>query len=489
MTSSLKALPAWIFMLLGLGIVVRVALMVLYPPAALQNPDTIAYVTLPPFADSRQPSGYHLFVEPFELLDGIRALVLAQHALGVATAALLMAAARRLGCGWPLAGAAAALTLFGSHQLYLEHALLTEPLFTLLVAGALLAVLHTRDGRWAPAVAAGALAAGALCTRSIGLVVIAVAVLGVFLIVEGSTRTRVLRAVATGAAATMVLAVYLMGTTFSTNEQSGIGQWGGWYTYARAAPFAECRSFTPPAGTEVLCEGTHPEERFGPSWYMFDSESPARIHFDYPPRNSEKLRSFGQAAIASQPSAYADAVLKDLVRYVDDDFGRERLNFGGGYDTVALDRRDPAGEEMVAERLRSSFPSISASRVEAPNVIELYAAVFAIDGRVLLVLLALAAAGMALTVGRQRAGAGLYVAVAGALLVVPVLTIIYNARYAIPADLLLAVPAAVGAQAIANRMRPPASVATDSGDVATGVAPGGRAARPTGPAGASKHGP
>lgn len=449
-----SGVPTWIVSLFALGLLLRVALMALYSPAALQNLDTISYIAFPPFADTRQPSGIHLFVEPFEALGSLTLLVLSQHLLGLLAAGFVTLAVRRLDGGWLAAGAAASVALFGSNQLYLEHALLTEPLFTALVSGALLAALYVdRSPGWLPAISTGLLAGASLCTRSIGMAVVALAVLGILVLTNGPIGRKALRAVATAAAAGAVVAVYMLGVTLTDEGQPGFGQWSGWYTYARAAPFADCRKFDPPEGTEVLCETSAPSTRGGPSWYMFNSESPARRHFDGPPNQGDLMRRFGRAASIAQPADYAHAVARDLLRYVDDDLAIVQSGWGGGYHTIALDRREEQDEASVVEELRKSgFGVVDTPTVRAAAVVELYAATFELDGQLLVLLLTLSVAGVVLARGRVRAGATMYLVVSAALLVVPVLTIIYNARYAIPAHILLTVPAAVGAQAIADRL-------------------------------------
>jgi len=451
---AVGGIPRWLFGLFAVGIALRLALMAVYTPAALQNPDTISYLTIAPFHDTRQPSGLNLFVVPFGWIGSLPLLVLAEHALGVLAAALLAAAARRLGCGWVATGVVAAAALLTSEELYVEHAVLTEPLFTALAAGALLASLPRagRDGLAAPS-AAGVIAGAAMCTRSIGVVVIAATMVAPLLATGDGVWRRVLRSGAATAGAAAVLGLYLLGVGLTPNGQAGLTDWSGWYTYARSASFADCTRFTPPAGTRMLCETTPPGQRPGPSYYIFDPASPARRAFGGPPTGGSMLARFGRAAILGEPTAYAHVVLRDFVRYFDDRFGSARPAFGGGYDTIALDRRDPIAEQSVAAQAsHASFGTVVPSVVHAQHLLQLYAATFALDGRTLLGLLLLAAAAVPLARGRSRRGALLYGLVALALLALPVMTISYEARYALPPALLLTVPAAVGTEALGRRV-------------------------------------
>ena len=370
-----SAVPRWVLALFALGIAIRIALMVVYAPAALQNPDTISYLTLAPFHDTRQPSGIYLFVAPFRSIGSVGMLVLAEHALGVLAAGLLAAAARRLGCGWVATAGVAAVALLASDELYVEHAVLTEPLFTALAAGALLAALPGACAGGLPsALVAGTAAGAALCTRTVGSVVVVAVAASLLLVDAAPMRRRLLRSGAALAATAVVLGAYLLGVGATSNGHAGITDWSGWYAYARSASFADCHRFAPPAGTRMLCETTPTDQRSGPSFYMFDPASPARRAFGGPPNGGAVLGRFGRAAILGEQAAYAHVVLRDLLRYVDDAYGSVRPGFGGGYDTIALDRRDPVGEPSVARQASGgSFGTIAPPVVHAQHLVQLYA--------------------------------------------------------------------------------------------------------------------
>src|SRR3954463_5313636 len=86
---------------LGAGIGLRVLAMVAWSPAFMGWPDAKSYLDVAHgelFSNVLRPAGYPLFVR---LVDGVwpsvSALVVANHALGLATAALLYATVRRAG--------------------------------------------------------------------------------------------------------------------------------------------------------------------------------------------------------------------------------------------------------------------------------------------------------------------------------------------------------------------------------------------------------
>src|SRR3569623_1563185 len=50
----------------------------------------------------------------------------------------------------------------------------------------------------------------------------------------------------------------------------GLSRNGDWHLYARVAPFADCTKFTPPPGTETLCETTPRAARPTADAYLFN---------------------------------------------------------------------------------------------------------------------------------------------------------------------------------------------------------------------------
>ncbi len=99
----------------------------------------------------------------------------------------------------------------------------------------------------------------------------------------------------------------------SQNGHFGLTQGSGWFTYARAAPFADCRLFTPPTGTDGRRDARDARLRFGSDWYAWSPRSPAQRLFGGPPNHSALVGAFGRAAIEAQPRAYVHAVAVDLL--------------------------------------------------------------------------------------------------------------------------------------------------------------------------------
>jgi 4-amino-4-deoxy-L-arabinose transferase-like glycosyltransferase len=442
------------------GLALRLVLMVAYTPAYLSYPDTWGYVKAAAgpliMDDWIRPAGYPAFLAALHGLWGSLTLVLAvQHALGIATALLAYATVRRLGApGWA-AVVPAAVVLLCLDFAYFEHTLLSESLFTALSAASLYALVRSLDATpraaagWAAL--AGLAAAYAVLVRPSGVFVLPV--LGVAaLAAAGPLRLRLLRA---GALTAVVLAV-LVGYAALNRAQTGtfgLSEGSGWTAYSRAAPFADCRVFTPPPGTEGLCETTDVRERGGPDFYAWGEGSPGRRLFVGPPYNSELVGAWGRAAMRAQPRAYASAVISDLWRYVDPDAGRLRPGNGAGPEGLALDRRDPNAEQLNRTQVE---PLYGPYRIELDAPVGALAdaqEVLRVHGVLVLLALVLSVVALPFAGGRRR----LAILLLGATAVVPVVlataTTVYNWRYAVPALPGLLAAGAVAADVLLRRAR------------------------------------
>jgi hypothetical protein len=242
-----------------------------------------------------------------------------QHLAGLVTATLLYALLLRLSAPrWAALGAAALVALDG-YAIALEQHLMAEAFFTLALAGAIaLAVEATRGsgGRRALAAAgAGALIAGAATMRPIALSLAPIVLL--YLVVS---RVGVRAVLAACAALVVPLAAYATFYGSQTGSYSVSPEAAsGWFLYGRVGQLVDCRGFDPPAGTERLCTSTAYAKSHGPSFYIFDSRSPAQRLFGPPgadpKRSSKELRRFAVAMIRHRPGPYAKAVGSDFLRF------------------------------------------------------------------------------------------------------------------------------------------------------------------------------
>lgn len=425
-------------------------------PAFLGYPDSATYLGSAHtdiFAVPVRPGGYPWFLGlAWHLSHDLTATTVLQHLLGVATAVLLYLAVRRV-TGEPWLGLIpAAVVLLGGLQLFVEHSILSEGPFAFLVAAALYCAVRWRDAQRAPwALGAGVLLGAATCVRSLGALVLALVVVWFGLTARTRPRRRALVAPgAVVAGAALALSPYVAVQARDTGYV-GLVRGAGWALYARTGPFAQCARFRPPAGTRPLCERTPPDTRFGPDHYYWDDSSPAWKAFGPPPDGDGRLARFARAAIVHQPAAYLGAVGRDLARYV---APRAFQRAGGGFppgDLISFLLSTP--NENGAGTIVTRYYSNRAYHQHAIGALTAYGRAASVDGPAVGVLVLLALAAPLASRGRARAGGLLFAVVALALMVGPVATLYYDARYGVPAMGPLAAAAAVGAHALTLRVR------------------------------------
>ena len=143
--------------------------------------------------------------------------------------------------------------------------------------------------------------------------------------------------------------------------RSGLTNADGWFLYGRTAALADCTRFTPPAGTEALCEPAGHAER-PPIFYVWSPESPAQRLYGRvgAPGSDDDLRAFALATLRSRPLAFAQLVGEDLLRYADPSaetpggsdgaitLPAEPRTMPGWLDVAARDRYVPGYEPEVA---------------------------------------------------------------------------------------------------------------------------------------------
>jgi len=441
--------------LLVAGSVLRLALTLAWRPAFLGFPDSGPYLgdaRLAPFWDSLRMVGYGELLRILHWLSPhLLGVSFVQHALGLATALLLFASLRR--CGAPVGACLvpAAVVLLGGDEIFLEHAVLSESLFIFLVTAALHAAVRSLDGSPAWTVAAGLLVALATTVREAGIVLVPALALWVALAGRRPLggRARVLRFVASGATAAAVLFAYLglhqhyTGRFVFTNS-------GGYNLYGRAAPFADCSKFTPPPGTAVLCERQPASTRPTPDFYNFSPASPASRAFggsaQFPPSAAAigKLRAFARAAIEHQPLSYAHDVALDSLRFVAPDSFPEHS--GNSPEQLSQRLTDPGTTGNYLANLVAGY-YVHVGIKQSPGLLaslRTYERWTRLRGPLMIVLTVLALLSPLLARGRARAGATLFLGAALLLMFVPVLTVFYDVRYAVPGYGSLSAAAAIG---------------------------------------------
>src|SRR4051794_15858342 len=182
--------------LLAAGATLRVVVQLSFPPAFVFS-DGPGYLGL---VDHLAPSSYRA-VGYGIVLHGLSwvtrdvwMVAVVQHLLGLATAALAYGLLRRWGVGRWVAALATVPVLFDGMQLVLEHSVLSEVLFNLVVLAGLGVLAWHRRPRVSTTVVGGLLLGVAVCVRLVGEPLLVAAV--VFCLLAAATwRNRLVQVV------------------------------------------------------------------------------------------------------------------------------------------------------------------------------------------------------------------------------------------------------------------------------------------------------
>ncbi|MGI8904038.1 MAG: hypothetical protein ACR2IP_10350 [Solirubrobacteraceae bacterium] len=436
------------------GAALRTVFLVDYRPGFLGIPDTGSYIDAAHrglFSNVYDPAGYPLFIRGVHALDPhLSLLILLQHCLGLATAALLYLVVRRVTQSKLLGLIPAVIVLFDGFGLWVEHTPISEPVFTFLVAGALYAALAAVNGPRSRLVLAGALIAAGGMVRPAGLILIPLFGAWIFGTRGGARGSRLLDAFTLIAPACLLVGAYVVVQNAQTGF-TGITRDSGRVFYARAAPFADCSRFTPPAGTATLCEKTPPGSRGSPNQYLTGfpdhqaqigpagrSISPAWRAFGPPPNGDGPLAAFGRAAIGGQPLDYLQAVAKDF-HYYWADHHRAFI--------AAAARVDPAVEHAVT----SYYATGAGVANQGLGFLRWYGRSIEVTGALMIALLIAPVSGL-LVRDRRARGAAVLLACTGWLLPLAsdaLATV--DPRYLLPAYGPLAAAVAIGAGGLGSR--------------------------------------
>lgn len=448
MIRDLKYRP--FLVLLALGVLVRSALMILYQPAVMLCFDSPRYARVSPpalFSDFSMPAGYPLLLQ---LLHGITHhlwfTIAVQHGLGLATGVILYLALARLGVKPWLACSPAAVVFLSGDHLYYEHQLMSDFFLTFLTAAGLGAAVHGLAGRvklrWLGS--ASALLAMAALVRSVGITLLPILLVCTAVLVRGPVRFRGLAVALSLLPGCAIFLLYFAAFKLAHGDYLGLSDISGWSLYSRVAPFADCREFSPPLGTSVLCETTPVSERPGPFGYVWDPNSIGRRHFAFDQPSSEKLLAFARQAILHQPGDYLAAVALDLARYVEPSIAKARGYSGQPREILSFGWWDESVEQIVVKALSKKYHGASVHR-RGERILGAYQNMFRVGGLLLALLISFTLIGMIRARGRTRLGVFLFGLSGLALYVVPVLTVSYDFRYGIPAETFVVVSGLLGA--------------------------------------------
>jgi 4-amino-4-deoxy-L-arabinose transferase-like glycosyltransferase len=380
-------------------------------------------------------------------------LTAAQHLAGLAVAVLAYALVLRLSGRRALALAAAALIALDAHLIALEHFVMPEAFFALMLMGAFFITVERRESVPWLAVA-GVLLAAAVCTRPVALFA-----LPVWLAYLAWTRVPLRALAVAGVALALPLAGYLLVHQHNRGELSFTSA-SGWLLYGRVGPIVKCGGLDVPPEQRPLCEAEADHGSRDPVEYIFSGDSPAvRLYggfsadTDEQKRSDGELRDFALRMIRHRPLAYAGMLAGDVGRFMWP--GRE----GAPGQTITVHFPEDAGGVVIYENIRAKYvPGYRFGEDPPASALRAYARVFHTPRWLIgpLLLLALAAV---LPWGRSRAsdqdgehretfllaGAGL------ALIVGAAATSTFDIRYLMPAFPLILCGGLIGLGTVLRR--------------------------------------
>lgn len=292
---------------LAAGVAIRVTVMVAYRPVLLFS-DSFDYLrhTIPFHLQWDRPGGYAAFLWVILRTTGSQyPVAVLQHLMGLVLAVACYAFLVRRGL--PRWGATLAVLpiLLDPLQLVLEHYLLSDVLFELLLVGAALVVLwRPRPGPWAVLVA-GLLVAAATLTRGAGTLVLVAFVVALVCLRVGWRRVLLFLV-----AAAVPLAGYMVAFHHEFGRYS-ITSAAPRFLYARLAPIVRCDHVALPAHERALCPAGPLDQRKVINYYIWGHHQAPQWQVP-PPAGMTQLqmvRDYDQRVVRSEPWLYARSVI------------------------------------------------------------------------------------------------------------------------------------------------------------------------------------
>ncbi|GAA4225540.1 hypothetical protein FHR32_002218 [Streptosporangium album] len=291
---------------LALAAALRVVTMLGYRPAQVYWYDSFTYldtaVHLKPSA-AFHPIGYPLLLRALWPFHSVEVIAGVQHAMGLGIGLMVYALLRRKSLpGWG-ASLAAAPVLFDASFLRLEHSVLSDTQFNLLIVAGLTVLMWSPELSTRAAAGAGLLFAMAALTRTIALPLL---ILVLVLLAVRRIGWRPLAAMTLAGTLPLVAYAGWYGQhhgRFALSGADGVALW------ARTMTFADCAVIRPTPEQAKLCpNGTVVDAA---SEYVWAPEASLnRLPGDRFSHN-ELARSFAISAIMAQPFDYLREVAKD----------------------------------------------------------------------------------------------------------------------------------------------------------------------------------
>jgi hypothetical protein len=454
---------------LALGAVVRVVVAVTFPPAFVMS-DGPSYLWLvdhlsPP---ASRPAGYGMVLRAMSWFS--RSLVMVtttQLVLGLATAVLAYALLRRWGVSTRVATLATLPILFDSMQVLLEHSVLSDVVFDLLLIAAVAALAWWPAPRlWATGLA-GFLLAAATLVRLVGEPTVLAAVL--FLVMALPSWRR--RAAHVGLVC-VTFALPLVAYAGWYHQENGVwalSEASGRALYMRTTTFVQCSELDLPSYERVLCPRDPLADRRDPTFYGWHSR--ATLPKLNPPRGvtrDEAMRDFAARAIRSDPLAYLRTCTRDFVLPFWSPTRVDHYEYGTAVKWTFADYIDYQPTPLwTAPAFAQHGGRAQVTRQPVADVLARYGAWVYVPGPVTLLLLLLGVVGVVVRredVRPLRPLVVLLLVLPVGLSLVPDVTAEFVWRYELPTFTMLPMAAALAWTRLRAPRRQPGTTATPSTD-------------------------
>ncbi|WP_157995906.1 hypothetical protein [Thermomonospora amylolytica] len=407
-----------------------------------------------------RPSGYSIFLWLLGPAHSFTVVLAVQHAVGVAIGVLVYAVVWRAArAAWPdriwlpglVATPFAAPVLLDGYLLQLGHLLMADLLFTFWVTAAVTVVLWRRRMTWWSGALAGLLVAFGALTRSVGLPLLVVVLVGM------AARRAGWRAMAAAVAACALPVLGYMAWFESVHGRFAMTRTDQIFLYGRTVDFADCSRIGPRPEVAVMCrDHLEPHPQIAPAFgALWGEDSPFRRMPDgiRSPQANELAGEFAWAAIREQPGDYVRVVVRDTFRA----FEWERRPYPTPWTARNYEFREGASlRESYAELAYPYGGDTAVARVVEPYAgwVRAYQDVVYLRGPMLGGLLLVGLAGMAVRIRRLGGPVLLPWSVGLALLVVPAATADFDPRYVLPALPFAAMAAGLALVPAARRPEP-----------------------------------
>jgi hypothetical protein len=306
-----NALFSWVLLAAA---IVRLVVAVGYPPA-LWFSDSLPYVqaVLPLAPNAVRPIGYSYFLALLEPFHSIWLVTAAQAGMGLVTGSAVYAVLRRHKLAAGTATLAALPVLFSIYELQLEHFVLSDTLFGLLVTAAVVMMLWWPVPSLPVCALTGLVLAWATLDREQGALLPIPFCLYLCAQLVGKVPARQILRGILAMCVTMAVPLLCYGWWFEQSTGSfQLTSSTGVFLYSRVSTFARCSVIRPPADERWLCISTPPDKRPDPTYYAWAVQSPINAKppggWAFDRRSNRLATNFAFRAIEAQPAAYLKAV-------------------------------------------------------------------------------------------------------------------------------------------------------------------------------------